>query len=355
MNLRRVGILFSKELFQGPKNFLFFFALVIPVVFTLVVSLVFGTYFSGKSRLGIVDQGASALVTIAQTNQALSVSVYPSVEELQDSVARGSLDMGVILPETFDQQVRSGEQARLTVYVWGESQLRSRVILSSAIVNGTRQIGGQELPVEIVQTVLGRGVDVPWEKRLLPLMVLVTILLAGTMLPASSLVNEKTKRTLMALAASPATLLEVFAAKGLLGVTLSILSGVMILFLNRAFGGQPVLLVGVLALGAVLSASFGVLLGALVKDTSTLFATMKSIGILLYAPALIQMFPDLPQWTARIFPTYYIIGPVLQISQEGGGLAEVAPDLGILLGLIALSFLILARVAAQTQEALASA
>ncbi|HEX9618433.1 MAG TPA: ABC transporter permease, partial [Anaerolineales bacterium] len=243
----------------------------------------------------------------------------------------------------------------ISVYVWGESHLQNRVILSSAIVNGTRQIGGQELPVEIVQTVLGGGANVPWEKRLLPLMVLVTILYAGSIVPASSMVMEKMKRTLTALAISPATLLEIFAAKGLLGVVLSVLTGVMILFLNRAFGGQPVLLLSVLVLGAVFSAAIGVLLGALVKDTNTLFATMKSIGILLYAPAFVYMIPSLPQWIGRLFPTYYIIEPVLQIAQNDAGLAGVAPDLGILLGLIALTFVVLARVAARTQEAQASA
>jgi ABC-2 type transport system permease protein len=46
MNLRRILVLFGKEVLQGPKNFMFFFALVIPVVLTLLLSLVFGTYFS---------------------------------------------------------------------------------------------------------------------------------------------------------------------------------------------------------------------------------------------------------------------------------------------------------------------
>jgi ABC-2 type transport system permease protein len=355
MNLRRVWILFGKEIFQGPKSFLFFFALVIPVVITLLVSLIFGTYFSGKSRLGLVDEGLSQLVPIVQANQALSVRTYSSIEEMQDAVARGALDMGVVLPEAFDQQVLASEQVQITVYVWGESHLQNRVILASAIINGARQIGGQELPVEIVQTVLGQGVDIPWDKRLLPMMVLMTILLSGTMVPATSLVTEKMKRTLTALSVSPATLMEVFAAKGLLGVVLSLLTGVMILFLNRAFGGQPVMLVGVLLLGAVFSAEIGVWLGALVKDTNTLFATMKSLGILLYAPAFVYMFPNLPQWIGRLFPTYYIIDPVLQIAQNDAGFTDIAADLGILLGLIALGFMVLVRVAARTQEAQASA
>jgi ABC-2 type transport system permease protein len=66
------------------------------------------------------------------------------------------------------------------------------------------------------------------------------------------------------------------------------------------------------------------------KDINSLFATMKAGGLLLYAPAIIQLFPGIPQWLARIFPTYYVINPVMEITQRGGGWTAVAPDLFIL-------------------------
>lgn len=355
MNLRRVGILFGKEILQGPKNFIFIMALVVPIVITLLVSLVFGTYFSDQSRLGVVDQGSSQFAALAQENQAIRVRTYSSVEELEDATARGAVDIGIFLPEAFYQQVLAADLVKIRVYVWGESQLQHRIILGSALVHLMRQIAGQEVPVEIVQTVLGEGANIPWEKRLLPLMVLMTIMMAGTMVPATALVTEKAKRTLTALAASPATLLEVFAAKGLLGALLSILTGVLILFLNRAFGGEPLLLLGVLSLGAVFSAAIGVLLGALVKDINTLFAVIKGMGIFLYAPGFVYLFPDIPQWIGRLFPTYYILQPVLEISQNNAGLLEIAPELAILVGLIAVTFVVLARLAVRTGEAVAAA
>jgi hypothetical protein len=36
----------------------------------------------------------------------------------------------------------------------------------------------------------------------------------------------------------------------------------------------------------------GIILGVLVKDISTLFTVIKSLGIFLYAPAFIFMFPN---------------------------------------------------------------
>ena len=66
MNLRRVGILLGKELWHGPKNFIFILALVMPIVISLVISLIFGTLFSAKPRLGLVDEGGSQLIAMAE-------------------------------------------------------------------------------------------------------------------------------------------------------------------------------------------------------------------------------------------------------------------------------------------------
>lgn len=354
MNLRRVLILLYKELVQGPKSFIFLMALVMPVGISLIISLVFGTFFSGQSRLGVVDAGDSQLVPLAQANQALRVETFASTDELKDATRRGAIDMGVVLPSGFDARVAASDLVNVTVYVWGESQMQNRMILGTAMVQIMRQIAGQEVPVEIVETVLGTGANIPWEKRLLPMIVLLAVMVAGLMVPASSLVTEKVNRTLSAVAVTPTTLGEVFVAKALLGILLSIFSGILILFLNQAFGGHPALLIFVLFLGATFSAVLGVLFGAWVKDINTLFATIKSLGIFLYAPGVVYMFPEIPQWIGRIFPTYYIVQPVLEITQFNAGLTDVALDLGILVGLIVLGALVVARVASRTREVIAA-
>ena len=64
MSLRRVGILLGKELLQGHKNFIFVWAVVAPIVISLVFSLLFGTWLSDKPKLGVVDEGSSQLMTM---------------------------------------------------------------------------------------------------------------------------------------------------------------------------------------------------------------------------------------------------------------------------------------------------
>jgi ABC-2 type transport system permease protein len=355
MSVRNIFILLRKEIVQGPKNFLFLFALIVPLVLTLLLSLVFGTYFSGASRLGIVDQGTSRAEALLRENQGIRLITYSSAAELEDASARGAVDMGILLPAGFDEQVQASQQTSVTVYVWGESHLRHRLVLGSAIIYGVRQIAGQEVPVEVLQRVVGEGANIPWEKRLLPLMVMMSILLSGVMVPATSLVTEKVKRTISALSVSPASTLDVFIAKGLLGVILSLFAAFLMLFLNRAMGEEPVLLSFVLLLGAVFSASIGVLLGALVKDINTLFATIKGLGIVLYGPGFVYMFPEIPQWIGRLFPTYYLINPVLEIAMNNASLGEIAPDLLVLSALIAFTGIVLFFMAGRVREAQAAA
>jgi hypothetical protein len=59
MKARRVAVLVGKELVYGSKNLMFIFAVVIPLLFSLIISLLVGTLFAGKPRLGVADLGSS--------------------------------------------------------------------------------------------------------------------------------------------------------------------------------------------------------------------------------------------------------------------------------------------------------
>jgi ABC-2 type transport system permease protein len=120
--------------------------------------------------------------------------------------------------------------------------------------------------------------------------------------------------------------------------------GIFVLILNQAFGVQPLLLIMVLALGSLLAVSFGLILGAFAKSITSLFATIKLLGIVLFGPAIVFLFPEIPQWVGRIFPTYYIIQPVVEITQRGGTWSDVALEVFILIGFILAGFAAVALV-----------
>jgi ABC-2 type transport system permease protein len=255
---------------HGSKGTVFIIAIVTPIIISFIISLLFGTLISQKPKLGIVDGGTSRIVTLITESASITGKEYDSAPKLKKAVAAGAVDVGVVLPKGFDRFVISGEKAEVTTYVWGESLIKNRAMVGAVMAKQIRAMAGQKPPVEIVSAALGAGEGMTWEERLLPLMVLIAIFMGGMMVPAVSLVDEKQKQTLKALVITPASG-DIYLAKGAVGAILSLFMGVLILLLNHALGTQPVLLLLVLSLGAILAATVGVLLGTLVKDVNSLF------------------------------------------------------------------------------------
>ena len=349
MNARRIFILLRKELVSGPKNFFFIFAVAVPVITSLVISLLFGELFSGKPQVGLFAPSGSQLVDLVLEADYVVGSVYESVAELKTAVSTGAVDMGLALPNDFDTLLQANEHVDATLFVHGQSLLKNRIVIGGLLGNSIVAVGNRDLPVSVQSVSLGQGNNTAWYERMVPLLVLMAVVLGGSIVPAGSLVEEKQNRTLGALTATPTSPGDVFLAKGLLGVMVSIVMGIVILLLNRAFGVHPGLLIFILLLSAMLAATFGILLGSLTKDVNALFAVVKVSGALLYAPALIYLFPDVPQWIARVFPTYYIIGPIIEITQNGGSWSTIWPDVTILMVLIGLMLAGLALVINRTR------
>ncbi len=326
MSIRRVGTLFYREILQGPKNFIFIWAIVAPVIISLIVSVIFGSLFSEKPDLGIVDRDESRLVVLATELDSVAVSEYDTVEGMLVAIENGSLDMGIVLPEDFDNALAQGSEVGIKAYISGQSLAENRVILSVTIADLVRELAGQEAPVAVEVTTLGAEESLPWNDRLLPLVVLMAVYLGGLFLPATSVISEKEKKTMQALLVTPTTKADVFAAKGLTGVVLSLTMGIVILLLNQAFGMEPIILILVLALGAVMAVEVGLLCGIFLKDVSSLFTIWKVGGILLFAPALVYIFPQIPEWVARVFPTYYLVQPIVELTLQGAGWSDIAGD-----------------------------
>ncbi len=355
MSLRRVFVLLGKEARLGATNFFLAYSVIFPILLSLVVALVFGDLFSGKPRLGIYSEEPSQVVQILQSKESLHVSVYTDPQALRDDVARGAVEVGMVLPAGFDQALRTGQSTRIQSFRWGEASLRDLLIIETAVGNAIAQVA--ELPslVTVKPVPLGAAEVQSWSQRFLPLLVIMAVLLGGLLAPSTSLIDEKQSRTLVALTTTPATLLEVYLAKVILGLILGLFTGWATLYLNDAFAGQALLLILVLALGALAASLLGALLGTLSKDIDTFIAIVKALGILLYAPGILALIPSIPEWVAKVFPTYYMVDPVIQISQRGAGFGELAGEIGILAAFVATLLLALVFVAERQKEKIALA
>lgn len=169
MSPNRVGILLWKEFAHSSKGYLFVFAVLSPVLFSLVVSLLFGTLLSQQPGLGIVDGGNSRISSSAVESESIVARRFASIPTLKKAVEAGSVDVGVVFPKDFDQKVISGESPQVAAYVWGESLIKNRAMVEVILAREVREMAGQKPPAEIVAVSLAEGEGMTWEDRLFPL------------------------------------------------------------------------------------------------------------------------------------------------------------------------------------------
>jgi ABC-2 type transport system permease protein len=343
MNLKRVWILIKTEVFHGPKDMVLIMAVVLPILLALFVNLAFGDIFTDKAKLGIYDEGNSPLAGKLSSIESMSLKTYDNEADLRAAAVNGAVDMGIVLPSDFDTSL-ADNTVKLKAYVWGESMAKNRAVIPLALNDAIRELTGTPVPVNIESIPLGDKSSVPWSDRLLPLTVLLAVFYGGMMLPAASLIHEKQRRTLEALNITPTSITDIFTAKGFIGAVLATIMGILTLAISTSFGNSPLGLVITLALGAILAAEIGLLAGAFIKDMNTLFAFWKFGGLLLFGPAIIFMFPQIPSWVGYIFPTYYVIKPVTDMSVLGAGFGSVALYVGILVAIIAVVGVVLMNI-----------
>jgi ABC-2 type transport system permease protein len=341
MNFRNSITIVRKDLVLGPRTIMFIWIIGFPLIITFLVRLVFGGLIDPSPRLGIVDHGSSVITELAGKLEGVEVTVVESGEELKKMVEENEYDAGLILQEDFDNAVKTGRNIELQFFVGGKSLASDRMVLAVTLADLLREITGEPFDVEVTMKPVGSGPSVPIGERLVPLLVLLTVAFAGIFLPAASIIQERENRTIDAVLASPVKAGDFVTAKGIVGFLLAFIAGGITLLLNGGFtgivGGQLL----ILAVAAFMSVDFGLILGCAVGDMATMFSVWKGGGIILFAPALLFLFPSVPRWAARFFPTYYFLGPLYEVSVEGAAFNRVLLDLGIGFGIsVGLAFIV---------------
>lgn len=338
---------------MSPRSPLVFFAIAMPFLITFLISSVFGSLFDVSPKLGIVDEGDSAVTVAATQLDGIDTTVLTDIATLRARVEAHDFDAGLVLPKGFDSAVRSGETPDLKFYVSGESLASTRVILAVTTIDLIRGVTGEQPPVTVVVTPVGDENYVPISDRLLPTMVIYAVMIAALFLPAASLVDEREKRTLDAVLVTPTTMTDVLVGKGTFAVVLATIMGVVTLALNGAFAGQAGTMTLILFIGSVMLMLMGLALGLWAKDVTTLYTTIKAGGIIIFLPVLFTLFPGLPQWIPKFVPTYYFLQPIYDIAIGGDTFADVLPEVLIAVAVCVALVPVVAWVAKRAEHELA--
>lgn len=353
MSLRKSWIVFTREVLMGPRTMMVSWIVLFPLLITFVIRLVFGDLIDQQPRLGIVDLGSSSIPAVVAELEEIDLTILDSETELRTQVKDDDLDAGLVLQADFDQAVKSGANPELLFFVGGESRSSTRVILAITAIDLVRGVTGEPAPVEVVTEVVGDGPTVPIEDRLVPMLVLLAVAFAGIFLPASSIIQEKVDRTAVAVLSTPLQVGEYLLAKGVVGFLMSFGVGVLTLLINGGFTAYVAGNLSVIAVGALMSVPVGLLLGSAIGDIQTMFAVWKSGGIIIFAPAVLFLFPSVPRWIAMLFPTYYFLGPLYDMTVDAASLSDVYPELLIGVAISVAFIVLLAPVGRRMEQRLA--
>jgi ABC-2 type transport system permease protein len=353
VNLKRARHVFAREIQISPRSPLVLFAIVLPLMITFLVSAVFGSLFDASPRLGIVDEGSSELPAAAAELGGVEVVPVDDAGALRSQVERHDLDAGLVLPAGFDADLAAGRRPTIQFYVSGESLASHRVILSILTIDLMRDAGGEEPPANVTVTTVGETNYTPIGDRMLPTLVLYAVLIAALFIPAASLVDEREKRTIDAVLVTPTRMSELLVGKAAFAILLAVLLGLATLALNDAFASRPWEMLLILFIGSLMMALLGLMLGLWSKDITTMYTAVKAGGILVFLPALVAIFPGIPEWIGRIVPTYYFIQPIQDLAIGGAGFGDVVGDLAIAVGICAALVPLVGVVGRHTEHELA--
>lgn len=341
MSIKRVLSVLFKDFSVGPRKPFFIWALVLPFALTLLFQFAFGSLFEPKPRLAIVDMGDSSITASAQELEGFEVTMIDDVDLLLEQVEQHDFDAGLVLPTGFDEAVKTGEKPVLEFYMSGESLASNRIIIAITAMEMIRGLEGAEAPVQ-VETIYFGEPGLPISIRLVPVIVFYALVMSGMWVPSASLVEEKERGTLTAILVTSTRINEVLMAKWLMGFLFAVFLAAVTLLINSAFGPHPLQVMVVIAVAAALTSMIGLLIGVYAKTATMLFTLIKSLGLFLFIPVVFYIFPDWPQWIAKIFPLYWIISPIWEVSIMGGTLGDVWFEILVAIAItIALLFLVL--------------
>ena len=307
MKLSRMFSMAKKDVVIITRESFFLYMVAMPIVMSLILTAALGSVGTAKPSIAIY--GDSEIVSILEEEPSLNVTIFSSEKDLREAVLEGEYDGGLLVSPA------------PKLLISGKSLLNERVTIGATLTNAFREVSGKEETILFETKEIGTD-EYPWKVRFIPFLTMIAVLVAG-MIISASLIEEREKKTLDAVLVTPITPLEVIMAKALFGLFLGLILGIIILMLNGALTGGFLLIMLFLILGTTFTVALGLMAGVVMDNITDLITRIKIFGLILYFPALIIMFPQIPQWLGRFFPTYYFIDPIFSITQKGAGWSDV--------------------------------
>jgi ABC-2 type transport system permease protein len=336
--MRIIAAITRKDVVDAIRNRYLLTALITP----LFVALLFRVLLPGGNprnlfTIVVHDSGNSAMVADLRNKSQLTIVEAGSAEVIASEVEKRNAVGGLVVPSNFDADVTAGKQPPLTIYVNNKKSVFEQAAFRQLMDAQVRSLVKYPEPVHLAWIDVGKetsaasGGGVGLSQMLLPLLLIMALGMVGAMVVPLLLVEEKEKRTLDFLLASPASLKEIVAGKALTGVTYSVLIAGLLLFINRGLVGNWFLTLLTISLGLLFVVGVGLFMGTLLNNTMQVNTWASSVLIVLLMPSFPSLgLPAAVETAMRLIPTYYLT-EALKLSLAGSSVSRVWSHLTVVL------------------------
>ena len=348
-----------------------FFIVILPMILVVVLGLTYGGM--NTARIGIADQDGSSLSAsligdLQTTDVRLEIRRYDTAADLRDAVERGFIEIGLAIPSGYDAALRDGRRAQVEIVAQPQSYASAvRTAVDGAVARQTaliqaaryaasatgvsfdaalvaaqdRQsaVAGVGVTVEAVSDVSSNpnGFAVGAESQVILFMFLTSMTGAAVLITTRQL--GVTRREF----STPTAVRTIIAGETVGRFVFALFQGGFIVVASALLFGvdwiDPLATGAIVIAFALVASGAAMLLATLVANEHQLSAVGPALGMILGlvggTMVPMEVFPDAIRTLSHATPHAWAMDAFHRLLLDGGGLAEVLPEVGVLLGFAA--------------------
>lgn len=313
---------------------------------------------TGFMNTTVSEAFTSAVDQINSASVNMQFSDGTTALALTDSIQRGDIDAGIIVPEDFTECVLTSQQANITIVSDNSNpQVSAQVsaVLSGIIESMSKQVAQSKLASTLnITTTQAASYMVPYAvstqgvvegsssyfEFIAPGMMMMTVMMSVMTGLPGAITMERELGTLDGVMVAPINRLSIILGKSLAQLTRGLLQGFIIMVLAMAlFGvtiqGSLLLVIGLLLLGVFSFVGLGIALTSIAKDQETATMIMTTIMFpMMFLSGIffpIKMMPGFMQSISSFLPLTYASDALRKVMVLGAGIPQISTDLIILI------------------------
>lgn len=289
--IRRLWANYKKDFLHGHRHFYLYITLASSIIFILFIQFVLPDNYTEPDVYQYIDPTYTAQLEDVETELLVSPeAVVAALEENPNAY-------GIIIEQVDQQPV-------VTLYTQTSGDEEFANLIKTGLLQQFSNVQIEEYPTRVLIPELA---DVTFKERFIPLILVMDSALIGMFLLSVMLFVEKDQKMHTAYMVTPGGLLEHLLSKALNMMTLSLISGTLVVGVLRGLEANYGYLYLVLIPASFVGAGLGLLLGAIYNNVSDSMTGIFTLYLVLSIPIITYIYPSFNPWFNQLIPTHYMV------------------------------------------------